>query len=38
MGKPLQQFSEGSQLRIVRVEDAGAPVFQSARPAQYQFR
>ena len=23
MGEPLQQFSEGSRLRIVRVEDAG---------------
>lgn len=27
MGKPLQQFSEGSQLRIVRVEDAGTDFF-----------
>jgi DtxR family Mn-dependent transcriptional regulator len=27
MGEPLQQFSEGSRLRIVRVEDAGTDFF-----------
>ena len=27
MGEPLQQFSEGSQLRVVRVEDAGTDFF-----------
>lgn len=27
MGEPLQQFSEGSRLRVVRVEDAGTDFF-----------